>query len=183
MPFKRRKQAHISFLKNRYFHNKRLQEDYDFYGNVFKFELLQFFDCHKAALRREKYLIEAFNPYYNRKYSSNFRKKVIRSDGKIYQTLKEAAFDLGVLENTIVKSITDKEVFRMVRGYRFKYEDDERDFWDGKPVDDPLRGIIVPKGATKSFAVRITRRGKSLYRGQIRSLEEALLIKNSLLRS
>lgn len=48
-------------------------------------------------------------------------KPIQRDDGKIYHCIYDAAMDLNVKENTIIKACTDKNKLRRVKGYILKY--------------------------------------------------------------
>lgn len=52
-------------------------------------------------------------------------KPLMRSDGKLFDNPTKAAIELDVKPNTIVKSISDKTRVRTVKGYTFKYIDNE----------------------------------------------------------
>lgn len=54
-----------------------------------------------------------------RKFPRN--KPIIRSDGKKYINIPEAAKDLNVKENTIIKACTDRKKIRRVKGFILKY--------------------------------------------------------------
>lgn len=52
---------------------------------------------------------------------ARYRPQVIRNDGKIYKTVSDAALELDVKDNTIIKAITDKKQIRRVKGFIFEY--------------------------------------------------------------
>jgi group I intron endonuclease len=58
---------------------------------------------------------------HHRSLILKYRPKVIRNDGKIFLNLTEAAKELNVKENTIIKAITDTKTQRKVKGFKFKY--------------------------------------------------------------
>lgn len=58
---------------------------------------------------------------WNKGLSYPRNKPIERHDGKTYKTIREAAKDLNVKENTIIKACTDKKIIRRVRGFVLKY--------------------------------------------------------------
>lgn len=53
-------------------------------------------------------------------------KPVLRCDGKKYKNISEAAKDLNVKENTIIKACTDKKQLRKVKKFILKYIEPEK---------------------------------------------------------
>jgi group I intron endonuclease len=95
-------------------------------------------------------------------------RSIIRSDGKTYKNIYEAAIELNVKENTIVKAITDKKIIRTVRGFNFKYLIDNI---------EPLHKNITKSG--RKWKVII----KKHYYGTFETLELAKEFRDSILKN
>lgn len=80
---------------------------------------------HKMSLAKKGKLWSKQKKENHRLLLSKYRPQIIRNDGQIYKNITEAAKELKVKENTIVKSISDKKVNRKVKGYKFRYYKEE----------------------------------------------------------
>lgn len=107
-------------------------------------------------------------------------KKVIRDDGIIFDNIYEAAKQLGVKQNTIVKSINDKTIIRKVKGYRFLYlEESEQGFRDKKVKEDIHIHINQDKFIVRYKDVN----GNVIYKGRFDTKEEAIIMRNELFKT